>query len=82
MASKSPSKVPVRLTLRVTFDTESEARSAGEALKVDDDDFIETIIDGKTLKAEVTSQSIESARRAADDWIACLIAVRKDLSRN
>lgn len=70
--------MPVRLTVKVIFDTESEARSAGEALRVDDDDFVETVIDGRTLKVEVTAETVESARRAADDWLACLIAIRKN----
>ncbi len=77
MSEKPRNTVPVRLTVKVVFDTESEARSAGEALKVDDDEFVETFIDGRTLKAEVTAETIESTRRAADDWLACLIAIRK-----
>ena len=77
MSEKPRNTVPVRLTVKVIFDTESEARSAGEALKVDDDEFVETFIDGRTLKAEVTAETVESARRAADDWIACLIAIMK-----
>ncbi len=75
-------EVPIRLKISVTFDSESDARAAGEALMVDDDEFIKTTIDGIFVIAEVSSESIGSARRAADDWMACLIATRKDLERD
>ena len=78
---KPRSTVPVRLKISITFDSDSDARAAGEALMVDDDEYIRTTIDGISVTAEVSSESIESARRAADDWMACLIATRKDLEK-
>jgi tRNA threonylcarbamoyladenosine modification (KEOPS) complex Pcc1 subunit len=70
------STVPTRLKVTVEFDNEEEARTAFEALKVDDDEFITTNKEGRVLVAEVRATGIDSARRAADDWMACLIATR------
>ncbi len=78
---KSRNTVPTRLKISITFDSESDAKTAGEALMVDDDEFIKTTIDGISVIAEVSSETIESARRAADDWMACLISTRKDLEK-
>ena len=66
--------------MRISVDlaSEEDALSAKKALSVDDDEFISTSVDGRSLKAEVTAMTMASARRAADDWIACLMAVMKE----
>lgn len=69
-------KVPVKLRITIEFDSDDEARTIGEALKVDDDGFVETIIDGNEVTAHVTARSVSSARRAADDWLACLMSIK------
>ncbi|MGA1793784.1 MAG: KEOPS complex subunit Pcc1 [Thermoplasmatota archaeon] len=66
-----------RINISITFDSEREAENAGEALKVDDDEFVSTIVEGRTVRGVVTSDSPEGARRAADDWLACLMAIAK-----
>jgi hypothetical protein len=77
MGSDHLNKVPVRLKVTFQFDSEAEARTVGKALTVDDDQFIHTEIDGSKVLAQVVSDSIEGARRAADDWMACMMAVLK-----
>ena len=72
-------KVPIRLRVTVEFDSVEEAFIIGKALKVDDDEFIRTTVEGRTVRGSVEARTVESARRAADDWMACLISVMKDL---
>ncbi len=68
--------VPIRLKLTIEFDSDDEARTIGEALKVDDDEFITTKIEGKIVTARVEANSVNSARRAADDWMACMMSIK------
>ena len=68
---------PSLITISITFDSEKEAANTAEALKVDDDEFVRTIVEGLTVRGFVTSDSPEGARRAADDWLACLMAISK-----
>jgi hypothetical protein len=60
--------------MEVSFDSGEEADRIGSALKVDDDDFVTTRIEGSTVHAEIRGDSIQSIRRSADDWMACLMA--------
>lgn len=72
-------KAPIRLRITVEFDSVEEASIIGKALKVDDDEFIRTAVEGRTVRGLVEARTLESARRAADDWMACLLSVmRKD----
>ncbi|MBN1540143.1 MAG: hypothetical protein JW939_08370 [Candidatus Thermoplasmatota archaeon] len=77
MASDSEKGVPSRIVLTITLDTEEEASRVAAALKIDDDDYVSTTREGCVVKGEVTADSVEGVRRAADDWLACLMAVVK-----
>ena len=66
-----------RMEISVAFDTEEEARVTAAALKVDDDDFVSTSVQDRTVTGTITADTVESARRAADDWLACLMAVAR-----
>ncbi len=70
--------VPIRLKVTIEFDNDDEARTVGEALKVDDDEFITTKIEGNVITAHVEANSMNSARRAADDWMACLMSIKNN----
>jgi hypothetical protein len=66
-----------KITLSVDFPSEKEAEDAASALTVDDDEFISTVLEGSTVRGEVKAKTVDGARRAADDWLACLMAVAK-----
>jgi len=79
MDAEGKKRAPSRINISITFGSEEEAANAAEALKVDDDEFVSTFVEGRTVRGVVTSDSPESARRAADDWLACIMAIaRKD----
>ncbi len=67
----------IRTVVRIAMDEPEEARMAFDALSVDDDEYIATNIEGKMVVADVVTESLESGRRAADDWLACLMSIVK-----
>jgi hypothetical protein len=81
MAEDNRTIAPSTISLRIDFVSEDEARNAADSLGVDDDDFVTTEVEGCSVIGYVRADSIEGARRAADDWLACLMAiVKKDRS--
>lgn len=72
---KKPGSTEV--TLRISFDDPVQAEAVAGALRVDDDDYIGTEVRGQEVIGRVRADSVEGARRAADDWLACLMAIIK-----
>lgn len=68
---------PVKILLEIELDDPLSAERTSKALAVDDDPFVKTSINGSRVIGEVSAPTIESARRAADDWLACLMASLK-----
>jgi hypothetical protein len=66
-----------RATITVELDSEEEARVVGDALSVDDDEWVRTMTEDRLVKAVITSDTVEGLKRAGDDWLACLIAAMK-----
>jgi len=66
-----------RTTITVELDSEDEARVVGGSLSVDDDGWVTTTVEGKVVKATISSDSVDGLKRAGDDWLACLIAALK-----
>ena len=71
-------KDPTRVSLTIELDNEEQARRVSRSLSVDDDDYVKTGVDGRKVIGEIKTDSVEGARRAADDWLACLMAIVKD----
>ncbi len=67
----------IRTSVRVMMDEPDEAKMVADALAVDDDDYITTRVEGKMIIADIASDRLESGRRAADDWLACLMSIIK-----
>ena len=67
----------VRTVLSIVMDEPEEARMVVDALSVDDDDYISTRMEGKMVVADIVTDRLESGRRAADDWLACLMSIVK-----
>ncbi|MEA3558152.1 MAG: KEOPS complex subunit Pcc1 [Candidatus Thermoplasmatota archaeon] len=69
---------PTRISLTIELDSEEQAQRVSRSLSVDDDDNVKTEVDGKKVIGEVRAGSVPGARRAADDWLACLMAIVKE----
>jgi hypothetical protein len=77
MQGEKDDSVVTKITLSISFPNEKEAEDAACALKVDDDEYVITTVEGSVVRGEVEASSVEGARRAADDWLACLMSVVK-----
>jgi len=66
------------MRIEVSFDTEEEAIVVQRALSVDDDEYVRTTLDGRNVVAVFSGDSLQTLRRAGDDWMACLMAIVKE----
>lgn len=67
----------VIVKIKMEMDSPEEAEEIGRSLAVDDDEYVSTTVDGKTIYASFKADDIDGARRAADDWMACFNAIYK-----
>ena len=62
----------VECKLSIDFKTNDEVKKIVKSIKVDDFDFVKTNVSGKTLVAEINSNSISSLLHTLDDYLACI----------
>ena len=67
----------VEVEIEIEMGSECEAEAIFRALEVDDEAFIRTVRKGSTIICLVSSKTVQGARRAADDWLACLTSSLK-----
>jgi len=67
----------VEVEIEIEMDSESDAEAIFGALEVDDEAFIRTMRKGSTIICLVSAKNVQGARRAADDWLACLTSSLK-----
>lgn len=65
-------EIGCRVRLVMEFPTEESARNVAMALEPDNEGFVRTRRDGKTLVAEAEAQSIQALLHTLDDYLACL----------
>lgn len=69
-----PGNSPLSLTLLLRFTDSREASRVFEALKVDDDGFVNTRLEDDTIRADFLRSNPLSIKRAVDDYLACAVA--------
>lgn len=62
--------------VRVACASPEEAVALAAALRVDDEGYVETRVEGATVVAVARSESLGSLLAALDDWLACAAAAR------
>ncbi|MEM2935136.1 MAG: KEOPS complex subunit Pcc1 [Candidatus Thermoplasmatota archaeon] len=62
----------VKCTLRIKFKSEEEARNVNEALKIDNEGYISTKVNGKFIEAEIKEDEIMSIIHTLEDFFSCL----------
>ena len=67
----------VECKLKIDFNSVDEVKKVVKSVKVDDFDFVKTNVSGKTLVAEINSNSISSLLHTLDDYIACVSVASK-----
>ncbi len=64
------SRCRVRLTLR--FGTAEQARRVAKALEPDNEGFVRTRLEGRSLQVKADAASIPALLHTMDDYLACL----------
>lgn len=59
-------------TLTFTYQNKAQAQAIAQALAIDDQNFIKTTTDNKTITAELQTDNIKSLIQTLDDYLACL----------
>lgn len=62
----------VKCGLKIGFKSEEEARYVNEALKIDNEGYIYTKVNGKFIEAEIEASNIMSIAHTLDDFLSCL----------
>ena len=62
----------MRCVIELNYDSEEEASIVFNSTRPDDDNFVRTEIMGKTVIATFEAETLESMRRAVDDFLACV----------
>ncbi len=74
----------VRVSCRLEFPyaTRREAERVARSLKVDDEEaYIATKVEGRTLVAEATANSLRGLLHTLEDYLACLAVAERVLGR-
>ncbi len=67
--------------LEFDYDSESEAEAIVKALEVDNYQFVEMTLEGRTIISIAESESIPSLIHTLDDFLACLSVAEKVVSK-
>jgi len=69
----------VRCRLEFGFPSAAKAESAARSVRVDDETYIRTSVEGRALIAEAEADSILGLLHTIDDYLACLAVAEKVL---
>lgn len=62
----------LRANLTLEYGTEEEAKAVAGALHPDNEGFVKAVVEGKVIKAVVSSDTASSLRHTLDDFLACV----------
>ncbi len=68
--------------LKIDLKTKSNAKKVLKSVKVDDFSFVNSKINGSTLKAEIKANSISSLLHTVDDYLSCVSVAVKVLDKD
>ncbi|HTD81362.1 MAG TPA: KEOPS complex subunit Pcc1 [Thermoplasmata archaeon] len=71
--------VKVRARLEFPYRSKAQAETIARSLRVDDESYITTTVDGRTLVAEAEADSFLSLLHTLDDYLACVSVAEKVL---
>ncbi|MBC7128837.1 MAG: hypothetical protein H5T45_03785 [Thermoplasmatales archaeon] len=58
--------------LKIEFKSEEEAKYVNEAIKIDNEGYISTKVNGRFIEAEIEANKIMSIAHTLDDFLSCL----------
>ena len=62
----------ISCTLEFDYDSEDEAQAVAKAVEVDNEGFVNMIVEGKRIISTAESESISSLIHTLDDFLACV----------
>jgi len=71
--------VRIRCRLEFGYASKAQAEKIARSLKVDDEAYITTTIEGRTLVAEAEADAFLSLLHTLDDYLACVAVAEKVL---
>ncbi len=72
----------VRCRLELEFEDHETARGIHEAVKLDNEGYIESRVEGNKLVAETGSDNIMTLRNTLDDYLACVSVAQKSIENS
>jgi len=73
--TKADSKVLCRLSLE--FSSPDEAQRVNRSVELDNEGYLETIVVGNGITAEIQASSLNSLLHTLDDFLACISVAEK-----
>ena len=62
----------ISCTLEFDYDSEEQAQAVAKAVEVDNEGFVDMIVEGKKIKSTAESDSIPSLIHTLDDFLSCV----------
>jgi len=72
----------IHCRLELQFKDERTASNICSAVKLDDEGYIESSVEGNKLVAVASSDSILGLRSTVDDYLACISAAQKSIENH
>jgi tRNA threonylcarbamoyladenosine modification (KEOPS) complex Pcc1 subunit len=79
--TESPDEDKVRCVLVLEFASPAEAEKIHRSIALDNQGYISTRVVGSSIRAEVTSSSLNSLLHTLDDFLACASVAEKVVSK-
>ncbi len=62
----------IECTVSIQFESKSQAQHVLKSVQLDDQEFVHSQVEGKTLQATITASSVPSLLHTLDDYLACV----------
>lgn len=73
--SKADSKVLCELSIE--FSSADEAQRVNRSVELDNEGFLETVVQGNRIAAEIRASSLNSLLHTLDDFLSCISVAEK-----
>ena len=71
----------VSCALEFDYDSEDEARAVANAVEVDNEGYVNMVVEGKRITATADADSIPSLIHTMDDFLACVSVAESVVKR-
>jgi len=79
--SEQPERAKVRCELHLEFDSEETANRVHSSVELDNQGYVATAVEGRTIHAQIEAESLNSLLHTLDDFLACTSVADKMVAR-